>query len=421
MVSVYIIGMSLVMMIGVIRRKEQRIREIVIYSMLIGGIVEKESESGMKIYRMIMEEEGSKRGVIGIMIIGGMIVMLGKRRREEEIIIMQMSEGYKMMMIGNEWMVVYMGMEWQSLGMYSIGIGRGRSIKEREAGIKYLIVSGIAGGMYLMGVVRNYKETGSMKIIETEWIGGSKGWIIGSVMMKIGVVPMHLWIREIYEGISKRSMEVYAVWPKWGIGNMLCRWEVEWGRGVWVIVVVGSIIIGSIGGYGEESIRRWIGYSTISQMGYMLMGMSMGNKEESVEYYISVYSVMMMVILGWWSEKRERRMKELVGEGKRNSVKSIMLMITMYSMMGMPVMAGFWSKYRVMMESVRSGEYSMGIVGVIGGVIGGYYYVKMVEGMYFKEVREIKRKELNKREGQSIMSIMVVLIILIGIEERNII
>jgi NADH-quinone oxidoreductase subunit N len=128
-----------------------------------------------------------------------------------------------------------------------------------------------------------------------------------------------------------------------------------------------------------------------------------------------------MVILGWWSEKRERRMKELVGEGKRNSAKSIMLMITMYSMMGMPVMAGFWSKYRVMMESVRSGEYSMGIVGVIGGVIGGYYYVKMVEGMYFKEVRQIKRKELNKREGQSIMSIMVVLIILIGIEERNII
>jgi len=149
--------------------------------------------------------------------------------------------------------------------------------------------------------------------------------------------------------------------------------------------------------------------------------MSMGNKEESVEYYISVYSVMMMVILGWWSEKSERRMKELVGEGKRNSVKSIMLMITMYSMMGMPVMAGFWSKYRVMMESVRSGEYSMGIVGVIGGVIGGYYYVKMVEKIYFKEVREIKRKELNKREGQSIMSIMQVLIILIGIEERNII
>nr|UNJ19054.1 NADH dehydrogenase subunit 2 [Galdieria sp.] len=421
MVSVYIIGMSLVEMIGVIRRKEQRIREVTIYSMLMGGMIEKESEEGMKVYRMIMEEEGSKRGVIGVMIIGGMIIMLGKRRREEEIIIMQMSEGYKMMMIGNEWMVVYMGMEWQSMGMYSIGIGKGRSIKEREAGIKYMIVSGIAGGMYMMGVVRNYKETGSMKIIESEWIGGKKGWIIGSVMMKIGVVPMHMWIREIYEGISKRSMEVYAVWPKWGIGNMLCRWEVEWGRGVWVIVVVGSIIVGSIGGYGEESIRRWIGYSTISQMGYMLMGMSMGNKEESVEYYISVYSVMMMGMMGWWSEKKERRMKELVMESKRNSVKSGVMMIVMYSMMGMPVMSGFWSKYRVMMESVRSGEYGMGIVGVIGGVIGGYYYVKMIEGMYFKEGRKRVRGEREGREGISVMSIMGVGVVYMGIEERNII
>lgn len=420
MVSVYIIGMSLIEMIVGIRRKEQRIREVTVYSMIIGGMMEKEKEEGMKIYRMIMEEEGSKRGVIGIMIIGGMIIMLGRRRKEEEIIIMQMSEGYKMMMMGNEWMVIYMGMEWQSMGMYSIGIGRGRSIKEREAGIKYMIVSGIAGGMYLMGVVKNYKETGSMKIIESEWIEGKKGWIIGSVMMKMGVVPMHMWIREIYEGISKRSIEVYGVWPKWVIGNMLSRWEVG-GEGVWVIVVMGSIIVGSIGGYGEESIRRWIGYSTIGQMGYMLMGMSMGNKEESVEYYMVGYSIMMMGILGWWSSKRERRMKELVMCSKREEVKSGVMMVLLYSMMGMPVMVGFWSKYRVMIESVRSGEYGMGVVGVIGGVIGGYYYVKMIEKVYFKEKREIERGELKRREGEEIMSMMVVGVVWLGMEEMNVI
>jgi len=345
-----------------------------------------------------------------------MSVGFNKRERiarfEFPVLIVLATLGMMMMVSANDLMSLYVGLELQSLSLYVVAAFHRDSVRSSEAGLKYFVLGALSSGMLLYGASMVYGFTGTTSFTEIAKLFGSVdhakpavGLIVGLVFVaaglafKIAAFPFHMWTPDVYEGAPTPVTAFFAAAPKLAAMALFLRvligpfYELSdsWRQIIWFLAF-GSMLLGSFAAIAQTNIKRLLAYSSIGHIGYALVGLAAGTVEgmRGVLIYMTIYLVMVVgtfcVVL---SMRRGNRMLEeiedLKGLSRTSPLMAAVLAIMMFSMAGIPPLAGFFGKLYVFLAAIEAGLYVLAIVGVLTSVVGAYYYIRIIKVMYFDE------------------------------------
>jgi len=333
-------------------------------------------------------------------------------RFEFPVLIVLATLGMMMMVSANDLMSLYLGLELQSLALYVVAAFHRDSVRSSEAGLKYFVLGALSSGMLLYGASMIYGFLGTTNFTEIARIFGgvdqpapSVGLIVGIVFVsaglafKIAAFPFHMWTPDVYEGAPTPVTAFFAAAPKLAAMALFLRVLIgpfgdlsdAWRQIIWFLAL-GSMLLGSFAAIAQSNIKRLLAYSSIGHIGYALVGLAAGTVEglRGVLIYMTIYLVMVVgtfcVVL---SMRRGNRMLEeiddLKGLSRTNPMMAAVLAIMMFSMAGIPPLAGFFGKLYVFLAAIETGLYTLAIVGVLTSVVGAYYYIRIVKVMYFDE------------------------------------
>ena len=336
----------------------------------------------------------------------------GMARFEFPVLMLFATVGMLLMVSANDLMSLYLGLEIQSLSLYVIAAFRRDALRSSEAGLKYFVLGALSSGMLLYGISLVYGFAGSTSFADlaSVFAGGeiSMGVIVGLVFVisglafKISAVPFHMWTPDVYEGSPTPVTAFFASAPKVAAMALTVRVLmgpfadlVEQWQQIVVFVSIASMLLGSLAAIAQQNIKRLMAYSSIGHVGYALVGLAAGTSEgiRGVAVYMSIYLVMNLgtfaVILCMKQKDRMvEQISDLSGLSKTNPMLALTLGIFMFSMAGIPPLAGFFGKLYVFLAAVESGLYVLAVVGVLTSVISAFYYLRIVKVMYFDEPEE---------------------------------
>ncbi len=331
-------------------------------------------------------------------------------RFEYPVLVLLATLGMMMMISAGNFMSLYLGLELQSLSLYVLAAYQRDSVRATEAGVKYYILGALASGLLLYGISLVYGFAGTVDFatlaatVSTP-TGMHLGVVVGMVFIlaglafKIAAVPFHMWTPDVYEGAPTPITAFFSIAPKVAAMALLVRVMVgpfggmtdQW-RQVIVFISILSMVLGALAAIPQSNIKRLMAYSSIGHVGYLLIGVAAGNTIgiQGVLFYLAVYLFMNVgtfaVIL---SMRQKGRMVEgitdLAGLSKTNPLMAGALAIFMFSMAGIPPMAGFWGKFYIFKAAIDSGMIALAVIGVLTSVIGAYYYLRIIKIMYFDE------------------------------------
>jgi NADH-quinone oxidoreductase subunit N len=309
-------------------------------------------------------------------------------------------------------MALYIGLELQSLSLYVIASLRRDSVKSTEAGLKYFVLGALSSGLLLYGASLTYGYAGTTLfsgIIQTATAGEMPvGLLIGLVFVmsglafKVSAAPFHMWTPDVYEGAPTPITALFATAPKVAAMALFARVVHDafggavgdWQQIVAFLAVV-SMFLGAIAAIGQTDIKRLMAYSSISHMGFALMGLAAGTAQgvEAMLIYMAIYVTMNIGTFAFilTMEKDGRPVTEisaLSSFASREGTKAMALLVLMFSLAGVPPLVGFFGKYAVLLAAVDAGLVWLAVAGVIASVIGAFYYLRIVYLMYFGEPRE---------------------------------
>ncbi|MEM7123346.1 MAG: NADH-quinone oxidoreductase subunit NuoN [Pseudomonadota bacterium] len=359
-----------------------------------------------------------------LVLIGGgltLILSLGYLRREGierfeyPILVVLATLGMFIMISANDFMSLYVGLEMQSLALYVCAAFKRDSLRSSEAGLKYFVLGAVASGMLLYGCSMVYGFSGTTSFDELAGLLDgmppsevSIGLIVGLVFIaaglafKVSAVPFHMWTPDVYEGAPTPVTAFFSVAPKIAAIALLLRVMMgpfealfdQWQQIVFLLAVA-SMLLGAFGAIGQRNIKRLMAYSSIGHVGYALVGLAAGNQAgiNGVVIYMAIYLAMGA---GTWgcilAMRRQDSMVEsiddLAGLSTNNPAMALAIGIFMFSMAGIPPLAGFFGKFYVFLAAVDAGLYTLAVVGVLTSVIGAFYYLRIVKIMYFDDPAE---------------------------------
>ncbi len=337
-------------------------------------------------------------------------------RFEFPVLIVLASLGMSMMISANDLISLYMGVELQSLSLYVLAAFNRDSLRSSEAGMKYFVLGALSSGLLLYGCSLIYGFTGTTNfdvLRETLIPGGlSIGLIFGLVFLlaglafKVSAVPFHMWTPDVYEGAPTPITALFSAAPKIAAMALLVRvliWPFtdvalsavpEW-RQIIVALAMLSMVLGAFAAIGQSNIKRLMAYSSIGHMGFVLLGLAAGTQEgvRGVLVYLTIYLVMTVGVFACILSMRRREgmvedIEELAGLSRNHPLMAFALMVLMFSLAGIPPLAGFFAKFYVLVAAVHEGLYTLAIVGVLASVVSAYYYLRIVKIMYFDEPAE---------------------------------
>ncbi len=335
-------------------------------------------------------------------------------RFEYPILVLLATVGMLMMVSANDLVALYLGLELQSLALYVLAAIQRDNVRSSEAGLKYFVLGALSSGMLLYGSSLVYGFAGSTSFPAIAGIAAAKdagqniGLIVGLVFVlvglafKISAVPFHMWTPDVYEGAPTPVTAFFAAAPKVAAMALLMRvvagafpaLEPQWLQVVWFISI-GSMILGSLAAIGQTNIKRLMGYSSIGHVGFALVGLSAGSPEgvQGVLVYLVIYLAMTLGTFACILAMRRggemvEEIDELAGLAQTNLPMAFALGMLMFSLAGIPPLAGFFAKLYVFQAAVKAGLYPLAIVGVLASVIGAYYYLRIVKVMFFDSARE---------------------------------
>jgi len=316
--------------------------------------------------------------------------------------------GMLMLISASDLIALYLGLELMSLPLYVIAASNRESLRSTEAGLKYFVLGALSSGMLLYGASLIYGFTGTVNfagIAKATQSGASVGLIFGLVFLfvgfcfKISAVPFHMWTPDVYEGAPTPVTAFFAAAPKVAGIAIFVRATVvafpgithEWQQIV-VFVSIASMALGAFAAIGQRNIKRLMAYSSIGHMGYALVGLAAGTPEgvQGVLVYMSIYVVMTLgtfaVIL---SMRRDGRLVENIGDlsglARTHPTMAFFLAVLLFSLAGVPPLAGFFGKFYVFLAAIKAGLFTLAVIGVLASVVGAYYYLAIVKVMYFDE------------------------------------
>jgi len=329
---------------------------------------------------------------------------------EYPVLILSSILGMMVMISSNDLIVFYIGLELQSLALYVLASFNRDQLKSTEAGLKYFVLSALSSGVLLYGCSLIYGFSGSTNfIIISNAINSSQyGLTFGIVFIlvglafKISAVPFHMWAPDVYEGSPTTVTMFFAIVPKIAALTVFIRFlyvpfinTIDQWQMIIVFLSIASMIFGSVAAIGQTNLKRLIAYSSISHMGYTLAGLSTGTNEgiQSSIFYISIY---LLMNLGLFScllmLKRNNQyyesVEDLSGLSKNHPILSLSLLAILFSLAGIPPLAGFFAKFYVFKAAVEQSMYFLAIVGLLSTVIAAFYYLRIIKIIYFDPEKE---------------------------------
>jgi NADH-quinone oxidoreductase subunit N len=358
-------------------------------------------------------------------------------RFEFPVLMLFSTLGMLMMISANDFMALYLGLEIQSLSLYVLAAYHRDNLKATEAGLKYFVLGALASGMLLYGASLVYGFSGTTsfdglaKLFANQGAHGQIGVIVGLVFVmaglafKISAVPFHMWTPDVYEGAPTPVTAFFSVAPKIAALTLLIRVLMgpfgelahDWQQVV-TFISIASMAVGAFAAINQTNIKRLMAYSSIGHVGFALVGLAAGSDLgiQGVLVYLAIYLFMNVgtfaVIL---SMRLKGRMVEGIGDlaglSKTNPAMAFAMAVLMFSMAGIPPMAGFWGKFYVFMAAVQAGMWSLAILGVLASVVSAFYYLRIVKLMYFDEPADAFDRPVD-RPMRLVMALSTLLVLL---------
>ena len=326
---------------------------------------------------------------------------------EYPILIISSLLGAMIMISANDLIVFYMGLELQSLPLYVLASIDRENERSTEAGLKYFVLSALSSGLLLYGCSLIYGFTGStnFQLIAQNFNSNNLGLIFGIVFIivglgfKISVVPFHMWTPDVYEGSPTSVTVFFALVPKIAAMTVFIRFTNVAFAGIfdqWQLILiflsVGSMILGAVAAIGQDNIKRLMAYSSIGHMGYALAGILTGTIEgtKSTIIYLTIYAVMNagMFACIFFMKRKEKyfeNIKDLSGLSKTNPLLAVGFLIMLFSLAGIPPLAGFFAKFYIFVAVLESKLYLLAVIGLVTTVVSAFYYLRIVKIIYFDE------------------------------------
>ena len=347
--------------------------------------------------------------------------------------------GMMIMISAHHMLTLYLGLELLSLCLYAMVAFDRDNANASEAAMKYFVLGAIASGMLLYGMSMVYGMTGSLNIAEISTsVAAQKEMdlvlVFGLVFMviglafKLGAVPFHMWVPDVYHGSPTTVTSYLATAPKIagfamiirllaeGMGSLQADWQ-----GMFVIMAVLSMALGNVIAIAQTNLKRMLAYSTISHVGFIMLGILAGNQEgySAAMFYTLTYALMSlggfgMIILLTRSGFEAENIDDFKGLNKRSPWFAFMMLILMFSMAGVPPTVGFWAKLAVLKAVVDIEMLWLALTAVFFSIIGVYYYLRMVKVMYFDDAED--NSEISKgRDLQIVLSANGLIILVLGV------
>ena len=329
---------------------------------------------------------------------------------EYPILILSSVLGMMIMISSNDLIVFYMGLELQSLALYVLATFNRDQLKSSEAGLKYFVLSALSSGLLLYGCSLIYGFTGSTNfdLISENLNSGDYALTFGIVFIlvglafKISAVPFHMWAPDVYEGAPTSVTLFFTMVPKIAaltvfirflyvpFLNLIDQWQM-----ILIFLSIASMLFGAIAAIGQTNLKRLVAYSSIGHVGYTLAGLSTGSNEgiqSSVIYFI-IYIVMNLglfscLLMMKRNNKYFENLDDLSGLSKNHPLLSLSLLIILFSLAGIPPLAGFFAKFYIFKSVIEQSMYFLAVVGLLSTVIAAFYYLRVIKIMYFDDETE---------------------------------
>ena len=329
---------------------------------------------------------------------------------EYPILIIAAILGMFVMVSSNNLIGLYLGIELQSLSLYVLAALNRESVKSTEAGVKYFVLGALSSGLLLYGCSLIYGFTGSTNyfVIAEKFTSGNLALSFGLVFIlvglafKISAVPFHMWTPDVYEGSPTSVTAFFALAPKVAgfgaiirilyvaFGNVFLEWQ-----SILIFISIGSMILGAVAAIGQTNIKRLMAYSSISHMGYGLAGLTTGINEgiSASILYIFLYVVMnigsfVCILLMKRKNIYLENIRDLSGLSKNHPIIAFSFTVILFSLAGIPPLAGFFAKFYVFMAVIKSNLFALAIIGLITSVISAFYYLRIIKIIYFDPEQE---------------------------------
>ncbi len=334
---------------------------------------------------------------------------------EFPILVLLATLGMMVMVSANDLLTLYMGLELQSLSLYVLAAFKRGSLRSTEAGLKYFVLGALSSGMLLYGCSLIYGFTGTTNFVQIAEVtqgnlttGSQIGVIFGLTFLiaglafKISAVPFHMWTPDVYEGAPTPVTAFFAAAPKIAAMALFIRVTMgafapaEGATAPWqqvlVFLAMASMVLGAFAAIGQTNIKRLMAYSSIGHMGFAMVGLASGSQAgvKAVLIYLFIY---MITTIGAFacilSMRRKEGMVEnisdLSGLSQTNKVLAALLSLIMFSLAGIPPLAGFFAKFYVFVAAIDAGLVWLAIIGVLSSVVSAFYYIRIIKIIYFDD------------------------------------
>ncbi|MBI3702206.1 MAG: NADH-quinone oxidoreductase subunit NuoN [Afipia sp.] len=330
---------------------------------------------------------------------------------EYAILIMLSTAGMMVLISAGDLITLYLGLELMSLSLYVVAASHRDDVKSTEAGLKYFVLGALSSGMLLYGASLIYGFTGTVSFagIAMAAKGGNLGVLFGVVFLlaglcfKVSAVPFHMWTPDVYEGAPTPVTAFFASAPKVAAIAVFTRVALtafpgivpEWQQ-IIVFVSIASMALGSFAAIGQKNIKRLMAYSSIGHMGFALVGLAAGTQQgaQGVLVYIAIYVAMTLGTFAFIiAMKRNGQAVETIGDfaglSRTNPVMAFVFAMLLFSLAGVPPLAGFFAKFYVFLAAIKAGLFTLSVIGVLTSVVGAFYYLTIVKIMYFDEPKGV--------------------------------
>jgi len=359
---------------------------------------------------------------------------------EFALLVMLALVGMMLMISANDLMSLYMAVELQSLPLYVVAAMRTNSLRSSEAGLKYFLLGALSSGMLLYGASLVYGFAGTTSFsgiaaavsadqLPAVFIVGMV-FMVSGIAFKISAAPFHMWTPDVYQGSPSPVTALFAIAPKVAAMALMMRLtygafgsiEAEWSQ-VLVALSIASMLVGALGAIMQTDIKRMMAYSSIAHMGYALAGLAAGTQQGAlgVMIYMTGYIFMgagafAIILLMRRDGQSATRIADLQGLSRTHPMLALGLMVMMFSMAGIPPLAGFFGKWYVFLAAVNAGLIPLAVIGVVMSVVGAFYYLRIIKIMYFEDTDEPLDTEIPVANKIVLgVSIVVILLFFVGL------
>lgn len=326
---------------------------------------------------------------------------------EFPILILLATIGMMIMVSANDLIAIFIGLELQSLTLYVLAALNRNHLASSEAGLKYFLLGALSSGLLLFGLSYIYGFTGNtnLNLISTTVTSGNIGLIIGIVFVcsglafKVSAVPFHMWTPDVYEGAPTPVTAFFALAPKVAAIALAVRFLIvgfgdisfDWQQ-IIIFLSIASMVFASFAAIAQNNIKRLMAYSSIGHVGYALIGLACGTFQgtSSLVIYLSIYLIMNIGVFSFILSMKNKgeyfeNISDLSGLYKVHPYYSVVITIFMFSLAGIPPLAGFFGKFYIFIAAIESNLLLLAVVGILASVIGAFYYLRIIKVIYFDE------------------------------------